>query len=109
MLNAAHGSVVNVAAKAAVDHAAGASAYAALKATALALMDSLAADVKGTGVRINSVLPSIIDTQAIRKAMPGSEFSTWPKPEDIAKVVLFLSSKHAGVIHGTAVPVYGNS
>lgn len=109
MVKAGHGSVVNIAAKAAVDHAAGASAYAASKAAALALMDSLAADVKGTGVRVNSVLPSIIDTPANRKAMPGSDSSTWPKPEDIAKVVLFLSSNHAAVIHGAAVPVYGNS
>ena len=109
MIRAAHGSVINVAAKAAVDHAAGASAYAASKAAALALMDSLAADTKGTGVRINSVLPSIIDTPANRKAMPGTDFKTWPKPEDIAKVVLFLASNHAEVIHGAAVPVYGNS
>lgn len=107
MLQAAHGSVVNIAAKAAVDHAAGASAYAASKAAALALMDSLAADIMGTGVRVNSVLPSIIDTPANRKAMPGGDFRTWPKPEDIAKVVLFLSSNHAAVIHGAAIPVYG--
>jgi NAD(P)-dependent dehydrogenase (short-subunit alcohol dehydrogenase family) len=103
------GAIVNVAAKAAWDHAAGASAYAASKAAALALIDSLAADLTGTGVRVNSVLPSIIDTAANRSAMPKADFSKWPKPEDIARVILFLSSDEARVIHGAAIPVFGNS
>src|SRR5271154_3566018 len=109
MLKQAHGSIVNVAAKAAFDHGAGASAYAASKAAAVAMMDSLAADVKGTGVRVNSILPSIIDTAVNRQAMPNADFATWPKPEEIAKVILFLSSDDAAVVHGAAVPVYGNS
>ncbi len=73
------------------------------------MIDSLAADVKGTGVRVNSILPSIIDTVANRKAMPNADFATWPKPEDIARVILFLCSDDARVIHGAAIPVYGNS
>ena len=103
------GAIVNVAAKAAFDHGAGAAAYAASKAAAVAMMDSLAADVKGTGVRVNSILPSIIDTAANRQAMPEANFATWPKPEEIAQVILFLCSDHAAVVHGAAVPVYGNS
>jgi NAD(P)-dependent dehydrogenase (short-subunit alcohol dehydrogenase family) len=109
MLKRGRGSIVNVASKAAVDHAGGAAAYAASKAAALAMIDSLAEDLKGTGVRVNSVLPSIIDTEANRKAMPGANFTSWPKPEDIARVILFLSSDDAKVIHGAAIPVYGNS
>jgi len=109
MLEQGDGAIVNVAAKAALDHGAGASAYAASKAAAVAMMDSLAADLKGTGVRANSILPSIIDTDANRKAMPGSDTAKWPKPEDIAKVVLFLCSEDAKVIQGAAIPVYGNS
>jgi NAD(P)-dependent dehydrogenase (short-subunit alcohol dehydrogenase family) len=108
MLKRGSGAIVNVAAKAAYDHGAGAAAYAASKAAALAMMDSLAADLKGTGVRVNSILPSIIDTETNRKAMPGSDFSMWPKPEDIATVILFLCSEDAKVIHGAGVPVYGN-
>jgi NAD(P)-dependent dehydrogenase (short-subunit alcohol dehydrogenase family) len=109
MLKRGSGTVVNVSAKAAVDHGAGASAYAASKAASLAMMDSLAADTRGTGVRVNSVLPSIIDTKANRKAMPDAKFDKWPKPEDIAKVILFLASDAAKVVHGAAVTVYGNS
>jgi NAD(P)-dependent dehydrogenase (short-subunit alcohol dehydrogenase family) len=109
MLKRGRGSIVNVASKAAIDHAGGTAAYAASKAAALAMIDSLAEDLKGTGVRANSVLPSIIDTEANRKAMPGADFKLWPKPEDIARVILFLSSDDAKVIHGAAIPVFGNA
>lgn len=109
MLNQGRGAIVNVAAKAALDHPGGAAAYAASKAAAVALLDSLAAELKGTGVRVNSILPSIIDTEPNRRAMPKADFAKWPKPEDIARVVLFLCSDDAKVIHGAAIPVYGNS
>ena len=108
MLKQRSGAIVNVAARAAVDHAAGAAAYGASKAAALAMIDSLAADLKGTGVRANSVLPSLFDTDANRRAMPKADFSKWPKPADIARVILFLSSDEARLIHGAAVPVSGN-
>jgi NAD(P)-dependent dehydrogenase (short-subunit alcohol dehydrogenase family) len=108
MLRAGRGAIVNVASKAALDHTAGNAAYAASKAAALAMMDSLAAELKGTGVRVNSILPDIIDTEPNRKAMPGADFAKWPKPEDIARVILFLCSDDARVIHGAALPVYGD-
>jgi len=109
MLKQGRGAIVNVASKAALDHAAGAAAYAASKAAAVAMLDSLAADIRGTGVRVNTILPSIIDTEANRKAMPNADFRKWPKPEDIARVILFLCTEEAKVIHGAAIPVYGDS
>ncbi len=108
MIKQGSGAIVNVASRAAIDHAAGAAAYVASKAAAVAMIDSLAADLRGTGVRANSILPSIIDTDANRKAMPNSDFAKWPQPEDIARVILFLCSDAAKVINGAAVPVYGN-
>jgi NAD(P)-dependent dehydrogenase (short-subunit alcohol dehydrogenase family) len=109
MLKQGGGAIVNIAAKAAFDHAAGASAYAASKAAAVAMMDSLAEDLKGTNVRVNSILPSIIDTSANRRAMPNADFSKWPKPEEIAQVILFVCGEEARLIHGASIPVYGNS
>src|SRR5262245_6700745 len=103
------GAIINVGAKAAFDHPGGTAAYAASKAALVAMMDSFAADLKGSGVRVNTILPSTIDTEANRKAMPTADFNKWPKPEDIAKVILFLCSDAARVIHGAAVPVYGNN
>ncbi|MGB6944827.1 MAG: SDR family NAD(P)-dependent oxidoreductase [Bryobacteraceae bacterium] len=105
MLKQGHGVIVNVASTAAVEHAASAAAYAASKAAAVAMIDSLAADLKGTGVRANSILPSIIDTEANRKAMPNADFSKWPKPQDIARVILFLCGDDAKLIHGASIHV----
>ncbi len=109
MIRQNRGWIVNIASKAAFDHAAGGALYEASKAAALAMMDSLAADVKPYNINVNSILPSIIDTAANRKAMPGADFAKWPKPEEIARVILFLCSEESRVIHGAAIPVYGRS
>src|SRR5262249_30159839 len=109
MLKQKRGVFINIASRAAVDHGPGNASYAASKAAAVALMDSLAAELKGTGVRVNSILPSIFDTPANRKAMPKASFAQWPKPEEIARVILFLASDDAKLIHGASIPVYGES
>jgi NAD(P)-dependent dehydrogenase (short-subunit alcohol dehydrogenase family) len=105
LLKQGRGCLINVAAKAAVDQPAGAGAYAASKAAAVALMHSLAMDLKGTGIRVNSILPNIIDTAANRRDMPRADFATWTKPEEIARVILFLCTPDARPINGAAIPV----
>ena len=105
LLRQGRGCIVNVAAKAAVDQPGGAGAYVASKAAALAMMHSLAMDLKGTAIRVNSVLPSTIDTAANRRDMPRANFATWTKPEDIARVILFLCTEDARALNGTAIPV----
>lgn len=109
MLKQATGAIVNVASRAAVDHAAAAAAYVASKAAAVAMVDSLAADLRGTGIRANSVLPSIIDTPANRQAMPAADHSKWPTPEAIARVILFLAGDDSALINGASIPVYGDA
>src|SRR6185437_11090062 len=66
MLERRQGCVVHVAAMAALTHPARAAAYAASKAAGLAMIGSLAAELAGSGVRVNSVLPGTIDTEANR-------------------------------------------
>jgi NAD(P)-dependent dehydrogenase (short-subunit alcohol dehydrogenase family) len=104
-LEQGRGCIVNVAAKAALDAPGGSGAYVASKAAALALMHSLAMDLKGTAIRVNSVLPNIIDTAANRRDMPRGDFASWTQPEDIARVILFLCSEDARAINGAAIPV----
>lgn len=99
------GVIVNIASRAAIEPGPGAAMYAASKAAALALMQSLAAELQGSGVRVNSVLPSMIDTAANRRAMPDADFSQWPQPADIARVILFICGEDARLLHGAAVPV----
>ncbi len=105
LLAQGRGSIVNVAAQAALVPPPKLAAYAASKAAAVALFGSLAAELKDTGVRANTILPHIIDTDANRKAMPGADFSKWPKPEEIARVILFLCSDESKLLHGAAIPV----
>lgn len=109
MVMKGRGAIVNVASRSAITHGPGEAAYAASKAAAVAMIGSLAADLRGTGVRANSVLPSIIDTEANRRAMPKADFAKWPKPEEIARVVLFLCSDEAKLVQGAAIPVYGDT
>jgi len=109
MIEQRSGAIVNVASRAAIDHAGAAAGYVTSKAAAVAMIDSLAADLKGTGVRANSILPGIIDTEANRQAMPTADFSKWPTPEAIARAILFLCSEEASLINGAAIPVYGDA
>ncbi len=56
---------------------------------------------------VNSVVPNVIYTEPNRRAMPRADFSRWPKPEEVARVIVFLCSEDARVIHGAVIPVYG--
>ena len=99
------GAIVTVASRAALAGDAGVAAYAASKAAAMRLTESLAAEVKTRGVRVNCVLPGTLDTEANRAAMPDADRSQWVEPDAVADVILFLLSPPARAIHGVAIPV----
>jgi NAD(P)-dependent dehydrogenase (short-subunit alcohol dehydrogenase family) len=105
MLAQGGGAVVGVASVAAHGGQAGSAAYAASKAGLLALLASLALEVRGRGVRVNAIVPDVIDTESNRRAMPGGDFSRWVKPEHVARVVVFLCSDLGQAIHGAQIPV----
>lgn len=87
----------------------GDAAYAASKAALTALAQAVAAEVLSAGVRVNLILPSTIDTEANRKAMPDAEHSRWVTLDSLADVVAFLLSDAARDISGAALPVYGRA
>lgn len=101
------GRIVNVGAYGAVKAAAGMGAYAASKAGVHRLTESLAEELKGSGVTVNAVLPSIIDTPANRADMPKADFSTWVTPQELAAAILFLASEAASGVTGALLPVTG--
>jgi NAD(P)-dependent dehydrogenase (short-subunit alcohol dehydrogenase family) len=109
MIRQNRGWIVSTASKAAYDDAPGGALYSTSKAAALTLIQSLANEVKPYNINVNSIVPSIIDTAANRKSMPNADFAKWPKPEQIARVILFLCSEEGQLIHGAAVPVYGHT
>jgi NAD(P)-dependent dehydrogenase (short-subunit alcohol dehydrogenase family) len=101
-----HGAIVNVAANAALKAGAGMGAYTASKMGVMKLTESMAEELKGK-VRVNAVLPSIIDTPQNRKDMPKTDPSNWVKPSELAKAMLFLASDDASAITGALVPIVG--
>lgn len=100
------GAIVNVGAIGALKAAAGMGAYAASKQGVLKLTEALAEELKGK-VRVNAVLPSIIDTAQNRKDMPKADPSAWVQPAELAQVMLFLASDAASAVTGALVPVAG--
>jgi len=105
------GSIVNVAARPALEWRAGAGmvAYAASKAAVAALTVALAEEVAKAGILVNAVAPSIMDTPANRAAMPKADFSAWPKVAEVAATIRFLASPQNKVTRGAVVPVYGRA
>lgn len=108
-LGGAEGRIVNVAARPALVPTPQMSAYAASKAAVAALTLSLAEELAESGVWVNAIVPSIIDTRANRAAMPDADHAAWPTPEQIAETVAFLASPQNAVTRGALVPVYGKS
>ncbi len=103
------GRIVNVAAKPALVPAGEMTAYSASKAAVAAITLSLSEELAGSAIWVNAVVPSIIDTEVNRSAMPSADFAAWPKPEQIADTIAFLASPRNTVTRGALVPVYGKS
>jgi len=103
------GSIVCVSSRAAVKPFSGAAGYVVAKAAILAFVDVLATEYLDDRIRANAVLPSVIDTPANRRSMPGADTERWVTPDEIAEVVRFLCEDGAGVVSGARVPVYGRA
>ncbi len=97
--------IVNIGAAAAAKAEAGMGAYAASKGAVARLTESLAAEVAGSDLTVNAVLPTILDTPTNRKDMPDADFTQWVRPEDVADVIAFLASPAARCITGACLPV----
>ena len=103
------GAIVCVSSRAALRPFSGAAGYITGKAAVLALVDALAAEYTKDGVRVNAVVPSVIDTPANRAASPNADYDAWVKPEQIGEVVRFLCEDGSGVVSGAHIPVYGKA
>src|SRR5262245_51695290 len=103
------GRIVNVAAQPGVEprRGGGMVAYAASKAAVAALTLALAEEVAGEGIFVNAVVPSIMDTEANRRAMPQADHARWPKLDEVAATIVFLASPENTATRAALVPVYG--
>jgi NAD(P)-dependent dehydrogenase (short-subunit alcohol dehydrogenase family) len=101
------GAIVNVGAAATLKAGLGMGAYTASKSGVARLTESLAEELKDKGVRVNAVLPSIIDTPVNRADMGDADAPRWVKPVELAQVIAFLLSDGASAVTGACLPVTG--
>ena len=105
MVKRGAGRIVHVAARAAVEPFPGAAAYIVAKSGLVALIRTLSLEQAGSGVTVNGILPTTIDTAANRASMPNADTSKWVKPESIAQLVVMLISSEAGQLNGALIPI----
>lgn len=100
-----YGRVVSVSALGALKGGRNNAAYAMSKSALIRWTESLAAEVKGEGITVNAVMPTTIDHPVNRAQMPKADPRLWPSPEEVANVILFLSSREASGVNGAAIPI----
>jgi NAD(P)-dependent dehydrogenase (short-subunit alcohol dehydrogenase family) len=109
MLENKNGAIVHISSGAGVKGAANMAVYSAAKSAVIRFTESMAAELKSSGVRVNCILPGTIDTPQNREAMPKADFSRWVSPASLAEAIYFLTSSAARDVTGVALPVYGSS
>jgi len=108
-LIADQGNIVCIGAASAQPAAAGMAPYAAAKSGVARLVEALSAELRPRGIRVNAVLPAIIDTPRNRADMPQANPKDWTSPAAIAEVILFLTYERARAINGASIPVTNNA
>jgi len=101
------GAIAHVSSRVAAEKGENGFAYSVSKLGVVRLVEAAAAEGREQGVRVNCIMPSIIDTPANRAALPNAQHHRWPKPAQLAAVLAFLVSDDAVLISGAAIPVYG--
>lgn len=107
MISSKNGKIVHVSSRSGLRSTGYDSAYSASKSGLIRLVESLSDEVKELNINVNCIMPSTIDTEANRIAMPSADHSRWVKPQDLANIVLFLCSEDGKAITGAAIPTYG--
>jgi NAD(P)-dependent dehydrogenase (short-subunit alcohol dehydrogenase family) len=103
------GRLLLIGSRAAFDNPPGQAAFNIAKAGVVALGKTVAQELDGTKVTSNVLLPSVIDTPAMRATAPYANYVNWPTPDEIAAVAEFLISENSAVMTGAAVPVFGRT
>ena len=107
MSEAGGGAIVHVAARNGVEALGGSAAYSVSKAALVHLVRILDAELRPNGIRVNAVVPRLIDTPANRAAFGPDAMKGAVAPEAIAGVIAFLMSDAASPVSGGLIPVYG--
>jgi len=84
-------------------------AYGLAKSLVFRLAELLNDEAKGQNVVTSIVVPSTIDTETNRKAVPNGDFDSWVKAEQIADVIFYYSSEAASALREPVIKVYNNA
>jgi NAD(P)-dependent dehydrogenase (short-subunit alcohol dehydrogenase family) len=120
MVKHKRGSIICTASVAGLRSGAGGVPYSASKAGVISLVQTVANQLSGTGVRINAICPGLIETgmtrpifeRARERGTEGKIGQLNPlqrngEPEEIAQTALFLASDAASYVNGQAIAVDG--
>ena len=103
------GRIIVMGSKQAQDTPASQAAYNIAKAGVMALAKSVAIELLDSTTTSNALLPSVINTEATRAALPYADFINWPQPSEIADVIDFVASRESAAINGAFLPVWGSA
>lgn len=112
------GNIINISSEAGKTPLPTGSVYSATKAALDAITISLSKEFSGKNIRINSILPGVVETEgshsagfigsdAEKKLVANTPLGRTGQPEDIAKVAVFLASDDAAWITGEKISVSG--
>jgi len=100
------GQIVFILAKAGLKGGKNAAAYTASKGAATRIMEAMAAELRDSGIAVNGISPSTIDTPLNRQSMPSSDFSKWVTPAQLAQACLMLCTGDPG-LYGVNLELFG--
>jgi len=101
------GSIVVVAGDAALAPSPGAALYGATKAAVVHLVQSAALEVRESGIRVNALLPGVVDTPDNREAMPEVDPARWVPPLAVARAAVWLAGSSGDGVSGALVRLPG--
>ncbi|RMG04936.1 MAG: glucose 1-dehydrogenase [Nitrospirae bacterium] len=115
MMPRGKGKIINISSVSAIRGGRGQTNYAAAKGGLISLTRSASVELAGKGIQVNAVLPGFIDTDMSRRVRKRAgerileeiPIGRFGNPEDVAPLVVFLSSDYADYITGQAVAVDG--
>ncbi len=103
MLSQKSGKIINISSRSALAAQGNDAAYSAAKSAVARLSESMAAEYKHQGIRVNAILPSaLVSAQDLQ-----ADATRGVTPDSVAEVVLFLCSEAGSVITGALLPVFG--
>lgn len=117
MCEAGSGSIVNISSVGGIRGRAGLFAYTATKWALRGMTKSAAAELASLGIRVNAILPGIIDTPMIsvnspelmQQILADTPMGHLGKPEEVANAALFLASDESSFVTGADITVDGGS